>query len=70
MSRIVFVPVCEECGYEFNYLNLEPNFNMICPKCGNHINSISFPSYKYLMKTDFNSMCVQFCYGKKELYGA
>lgn len=68
MNRIIFIPVCENCGYEFNYLILEPNFNMLCPKCGNYINSISFPTYEYLMKTDFNSICAKFRYDKDELY--
>lgn len=69
MSRIIFVPICENCGHEFTHLNLGVNFNIKCPHCEQYISSALFPNYNYLTKTDFDSICVQFCYDKKELYG-
>ena len=70
MSRIIFVPICENCGYEFTNLELSANFNIQCPKCGCYINMVLFPNYNYLTKADSNSTYVQFRYDKQELYGA
>lgn len=69
MNRIIFVPICENCGHEFTNLELSANFNIQCPKCKCYISSALFPNYNYLTKADFDSIYIQFCYDKKELYG-
>ena len=69
MGRIIFVPTCENCGYEFTHLTLSEIFNIQCPKCECYINSLLFPKYDYLAKENFNTFS-QFHYDKQELYGA
>lgn len=34
MSRIMFVPVCENCGHEFTELEFYIGMELYCPKCG------------------------------------
>lgn len=66
MSRIIFVPICEECGYEFKELNvdfdIENSFKVICPKCGSGLNNITIANIKDMVK----GQC--FIYNKKEFY--
>ena len=67
MSRIMFVPVCENCGHEFTELKIYRNFLIQCPKCGVLLKSALIPNYESLMKTDEEG--IPYCYyNKEELY--
>ena len=67
MDRIIFVPVCENCGYEFKELSLN-NFQFIkkCPQCGKILNVLVTAKWDYLIKENNDNL--SFEYNKQEIY--
>ena len=67
MNRIIFIPVCENCGYEFKELNLSNSyFTKKCPRCGNDLNALAMPKWDCLIKENNDSL--SFEYNKQEIY--
>lgn len=67
MSRIIFIPVCGNCGYEFEELNLSNSyFIKKCPRCGNILNTLAMPKWDCLIKENNDSL--SFEYNKQEIY--
>lgn len=52
MSRIIFVPVCEKCGHEFEEMEFTINTHIICPKCGEILGDITIPNYEAMVHQD------------------
>ena len=48
-KSIIFVPICPKCHHVFEHIDVGIDFNIVCPECGNILNSIKFP--------DFNKIC-------------
>lgn len=66
MSRIIFIPVCEKCGHEFEELYVYYGFSEICPCCGELIEEVSIVSPDNLVRQDEDGFYLR--YHKNEVY--
>ena len=66
MSRIIFIPVCENCGYEFKELVSTSYFAKKCPRCENILNTLAMPKWECLIKENIDNL--SFEYNKQEIY--
>lgn len=68
MNRIMFVPVCEHCGYEFTELEFSMDMEINCPECGTVLNNIEIPRYDCMVYMNNKDIGYMFKYNKKDYY--
>lgn len=68
MSKIIFVPVCENCGHEFTELEFSIGMEINCPKCGMILNNIVLPIYDFMVSMNNKDIGYKFKYNKKDFY--
>ena len=68
MSRIVFVPVCENCGHEFTELEFYIDMKLCCPKCGTILDNFAIAKYDTMVHMSNKSMEYVLRYSREDYY--
>lgn len=68
MSRIVFVPVCENCGHEFTELEFYIGMELCCPKCGAILDNVVIAKYDTMVHMSNKSMEYVLRYSREDYY--
>lgn len=68
MSRIVFVPVCENCGHEFTELEFYIGMELCCPKCGTILDNVAIAKYNTMVHMSNKSMEYVLRYSREDYY--
>lgn len=68
MSRIIFAPICGECGYEFTELEFSLYTKKYCPKCGTILDSVVIPKYDTMVHMNNKSMEYVLRYSREDYY--
>lgn len=68
MSRIMFVPVCENCGHEFTELECSINMKINCPKCGAVLDHVEIINPNNMIHISAKHMGYVLKYSREDYY--